>query len=413
MSTLQFEQHIDLWAKHREKITSSILRILSQRPHTIPELAKKLDLSYTATFEWLTRMNQIEVVYEDKAAWIGLRDHRYNIDYESPDIDSIPAYCFYNIHLIHDWYRYAQTRGQKDDLRTFKNLCYGKVVPTFKINPVYWRHPETTKQFRDSYEKRFKAPFKPHIRDAVRTFLQLCLGVRLTKYDSAILGLKVVAPNEGKYRYLKLTKDEFDKAERWLESDECKQLCEQQGIRHSALLCHWAIAISSFGRPSSVLALETRAIENHGFLNRTALHFMLQESKQQKIFPKYVMEEKLVKWAESYWKFRLEDTRQGWRYLFITDLKELPDTRKKYSAIYKALFRHLDKKEPVWHEDSLYCIRHIGIQRWIMVHGFAAIPMLQVMGFPIDKTLFMHYAGLAPQDFLKAASSLNFQQLVT
>jgi DNA-binding IclR family transcriptional regulator len=72
VSTLQDEQQIDPWAKHREKITSSILKILRQRPHTIPELAKKLDLSYTATFEWLTRMNQIEVVYEDKAAWIGL-----------------------------------------------------------------------------------------------------------------------------------------------------------------------------------------------------------------------------------------------------------------------------------------------------------------------------------------------------
>lgn len=168
------------------------------------------------------------------------------------------------------------TRGRKNDLKTFKNVCHGKVVSGFLVHTMDWKHPETTRKFRDAYERQYRKPFKPHIRDAVRTFLQLCLNVKLNKYDSTIFGLKVTQPKEGKYRYLKLTPDEFNRSMIWLESEVCKGLCEQAKIGHTALLAHWSIAISSFGRPSAVLALETRALRNH---KDTMLDFTLRETK--------------------------------------------------------------------------------------------------------------------------------------
>lgn len=113
-----------------------------------------------------------------------------------------------------------------------------------------------------------------------------------------------------------------------------------------------------------------------------------------------------MQWAESYWKFRLE---QNMQYLFVTDLTELPETRKKYNSIYKALFKALGKQESVWYEDSPYCLRHVGIQRWIQVYGFIAVPMLQSIGFPRAKTLFDHYAGITADDFLRAERMLSIQ----
>lgn len=360
----------------------------------------------------------------DKQYWyerIGAK-YEYDLSPEVP-IKQIPEFKFTEIPIIQKWF---ELRGhhpaQRQAIKDFQNICYGYTVPGFTINPGKWQYPQTNELLYRAFKRANPnlATFSPNVVKALRSFLQACLRVQIQpkSYEAKLLGLTVVVKNAGKYRYTKLTKEQFQKAIEFLESSQCKEMCEKVLFTTDRIQAHFAFATEGFGRPSRVLTIESEKIERRLDGDRKILEWRQLETKQDREYPKLLKDQKLYQWAVAWADKRLF---ANYKYLFVDDnnyvvekydSKNLYRERRKYIEIYKEMFRYvglLKEVDSIYNNDTLYSLRHIGVKRWVDRLGFAGIVVIKEMGWEDINTLIKFYAGLESVDVRNFIMAGNYK----
>lgn len=407
---------------HSETL-SDIYNALLQRPYTNQDLTKFTKYGNDTNMNHLNLMLDYEIVEKIPSTfYYRLKSHDYDIQIspETP-MTAIPEYLFRDIPLIKEWHElYGHVPKHNQHINDFKNVCYAKVVQTFSIHPELWKHPYTTELFYRRYKTTFDNPAMPeNTIKAIRAFLSVCHRIQLPSKSAEAkrCGLVLTNANAGKYRYIKLTKEEMLAAVAWLESSNCKELCKQVGLDHEAMLAHFSFSTEGFGRPNRVLTIESGKVKKVSEAGQTILSWLQLETKQGREYPKLMKDQKLISWASKYLDRRLVI---GYKYLFVDDNKYVPEKydtndltkiREKYSAIYKEMYKAIGKtdNDSIYHQDTLYSLRHIGVQRWVDRLGFAAIPVIATMGWEDINTLTKFYAGLDATDVYKFIVEGNYK----
>lgn len=377
-----------------------MLSLLEQRPHTTIELANAIKNSRTLAGRYLDEMAAAEVIERmaSNSYYWQKKGHTYAYDLENAVITSIPAMMFTEIPLIKPWYNYAKGNTKREQyISTFKAICYGEVAEKFTINPSKWQHPVTTDQFYQAYKEQYGREYQEHIQKALRAFLMYCLKVPLIAGDrrQAFFGL-LSSEAPAKYGHIKLTKKELDAAISWLESDQAAQTAKQNGITHDYLKGHFAYALEGFPRPSRCLTIEVDRIMRYRDVdNNLILHWTQPETKQNSTFPKFMQDQRLVKWAIGWLDKRRE---LNYRYLFVDDnnyqieqgdSQKLAPIRSMPASCYKEMFKALGK-DGYFLQDTLYSLRHCGVHLWLERTGYNYDWIVQ-MGWDNANTLRKYY----------------------
>lgn len=390
-----------------------ILKHLDSIPSSMADIMQTVKISRSTAIKYLNYLvdsGEVEKIASEKGSMIyyAIAGKQYKIDLEKGPIERIPKLYFYDIPIIKKWF--TQKINDPDHLRyiaAFLKICYGEVAKEFRINPNLWKHPDSTEKFYLEYKAEHKKELFQYQIDSIRAFYSVCLGIQLTKGESEHLGLAPVQ-EKGKYKTAKLTKEEIEFCTNWIESsEECRELAKIEGIELDRLKAHWAFSLESFGRPSMILVILTKAVEPYQYefqgQKGTLLKWFMYESKQKDQYPKLMIDQRLVGWARAW----LAKRYPHYRYLFLDDneyeikqydTEELRDERERYSRIYKAMFAHLNKEERIFQDDVLYCLRHAGVQLWIERLGIEALPVISMMGWSRLDVLMMYYGSVRPTD---------------
>lgn len=403
----------------KSKVIVKLQKLLSKRPYCIAALAELTGLQRQTITRYIDYLREQGIIKSVEGTF---KPVYYQLaGFKIPDLESLPiasvAECyFYEIPIIKRWYSWAKNNPSRlDDLQTFKRICYGKIVHSFRINPSKWVHPATTEELHIAYLQQYSSDYPPHVVDAIKTFLVQFKKVILPRSELEFLGLKIKAQTSGKHRFLRLTDEEIAKAEVWLESPACIAAIEQYNKGHSTnkitveeVQAHWAFATEGFPRPSRCLTIEVSKVQKHKNGDSICLQWEQLETKQDKLYHKLMLDTKLIEWAIN-WLERRRENR--YKFLFVDnnnyephvyDSNELRAERERYATIYKVMFRALNKTESVWYEDTLYALRHVGVQKWIARCGMSAYALLAQMGWESVDTLIGFYGAMTSGDILKA-----------
>lgn len=400
----------------QEELLKKIVAQLYIKPCKTIELAHHIKYGRDVTqrhLNFLLQNNQIEKI--PLSHFYQLIKHKYEFDFENDPITRIPQIFFREIPIIKKWYQWSIGIPSKiENVNIFQNICYGEVCKTFKINPSKWQHPFTTEKFYIAYKTEYGKEYPEHIIKAVRAFLNVCLKVNLGKnnFEALYLGLAGRKEKSGKYRYLKFTKEDRQKAEQWLETKGV-ELAKESKMDEDRLLAHFAFAFEGFPRPSRIFTTEVSRIEKYPSSSDSGFEFrwMQLETKQDREYPKIMLDPKYVKWAEK-WLEKRRYFRK--KYLFVDDDEYQPkkydsmalsDERKKLADIYKRMFSDIGKTDKIFQNDTLYALRHIGVQLWIERLGYSGLVVISQMGWEDMSTLLKYYAGIRPEDIVSFVHS--------
>ena len=393
-----------------------ILVLLTKRPCTTLELAAAIKSSKTLTLQYLKEMRSMQLIQPVQKSFYWQRvNHVYNFDYNSLDIADIPKVMFREIPIIKPWFTYSVgNRKKMQYVSTFEAMCYGEVADNFKINPMHWKHPETTELFYQKFKEQYGKDYPDHVTKALKAFLGYCLRVSFNTYDKSLefFGLKS-KPAEGKYRYVKLTTEEITQVIRWLDSDRGKDAAAKAGLEYDRLKGHFAYSFEGFPRPSRCLTIETDRVQKfQGSDDNMILHWQQPETKQAKEYSKFMLDNTLVSWAVGW----LEKRRQlNYRYLFQDDndyvirkddTLELAPTREPYTRAYKLLFSDLGKSG-YFMTDTLYSLRHCGVHLWLERSGYN-YDLVAEMGWENVNNLRKFYGGMSSSSILQFILKGNF-----
>lgn len=405
-------QELDLPVGMSQKRLMEIFQILKEQPITTADIAERLELSPDAIMPYLNLLLRLDQIEPIKGSYY-YRLTNYKYDVFPLDAREIFEPLFLELPLIKDWVSLARkNQWQRQLIKDFWRICTGRVVDKFTILPGFWKFPETPTEFLDAYQEQYDSHPPKNITKAIAAFLSLCLKV--TPQQIAILHLNYGNGQDGQYRFIKLSAEELQKAKDWLKTEGVKLVKEP--LQKDELLAHFAFQLETFGRPSRVLTIETDRVEkvvNSEYENPSLAGYHIEltmfETKQNTRFKKMIFDPELYQWAAAYL-----DKRKAlhYRYLFLDDNGYVPmsyDThrlssyREAFAAIYKEMFKALGKTEPYFYTDTLYSLRHCGVQLWFDRLGTNNLSLISDMGWSDERTLRQYYLGINGREIVKLA----------
>lgn len=400
------------------KTCYKIAKLLEKRPCLIGDIRLTLGYDERTITKYLSFLIEIKkakmVRFEDEHTlikWVYFAHpaKKYHYDFENDSLSDIPEFFWYEIPIIKKWYnRVIDNQYQQYHIKVFLDICSGQVVKSFSINPSKWVHEATTEQFYEAYKAEHKRELHQYQVDAIRAFYNHCLKIPLTKATAESLGLDQ-KQIKGKYAEVKLTKEEIQQAERWLETEGI-ELAKQYGLEPERLLAHYGITSEAFPRPSSTFWIETKSIEQHAIeyngQHAVVLHWFHYESKQRKRFPKLMLDAKLIRYTSDWIGRRFQ---YKYKFLFLDDdeftaaqytTETLRKVRQPYIKIYRAMFSAIGHDEAPFSTDPLYACRHFSAQKWIDRLGMEAAFVVAKMGWTDFRTFEKFYGSPRPVDVL-------------
>ena len=131
----------------KDKRNSKVLELLQRGPMTPTQIGQTLGYSRVHVssniLKPLLQSNQVEKIPSSDLY------HIKNAGLEKSDVSqkTLTESIFYNECLtIKKWYDNNSKEHTKTYINRFANICLGKVVKDFKINPDNWNHPDDTKK---------------------------------------------------------------------------------------------------------------------------------------------------------------------------------------------------------------------------------------------------------------------------
>lgn len=402
----------DMPAGMSQKRLMEIFQILKEQPTTTANIAERLELSPDVIMPYmnlLLRLEQIEPI--KRTYYYRLTKWKYSVF--TTDARKIYEPLFQELPLIKDWMSLARNnQWQRQLIKDFYRICTGQVVDHFARLPEHWVFPETPMQFLDLYREQYDSHPPKNITKAISAFLSICLKV--TPQEITILHMHYSDGQDGQYRFIKLSAEELQKAKDWLKTEGIKLV--KEGLQKDELLAHFAFQLETFGRPSRVLTIETDRVEKvtnneyeHPSLAGYHIELTMLETKQNTRFKKMIFDPELYEWAAAWLDKR---KTLHCRYLFIDepgyvpmsyDTHRLSHYRERFATIYKEMFKALGKTEPYFYTDTLYSLRHCGVQLWFDRLGANNLSLISDMGWTDERTLRQYYLGINGREIVKLA----------
>lgn len=414
MTALQIATEPEGQQPEISKLEKEILKLLSHHGRSPAELADELAVSTRTIHNALDRLS-------DKVAKV--QGTHYYLLSRQGYADKCFVYRAHFDQCSEGMKLWTERAGNNPTRRSYINtmyrVCSGKLVPDFVMHPGGWEWPDTFYAFRSAWEKHYHKRAMPDILvKSLRAFAANALGIDLKSEDRRVKLLELKPPKpRGKYRHIRLSLEEIDKAIAWIGGEVGKEAAERVGLTHDALKGHFAFSLEGCIRPSPLLWVKVEQVGLHANKNNAGSHvrFVAYEPKTGDIFNKRVMHPALAEWA---WTWA--DRRRSFNYahLFVDsnyyqpekyESARLAEVRERFGACYRELFEYLGKQEDVYFQDTLYCMRHISAWFWIDRYGIGIIKRLRSMGWRSESTLLSHYVDIddASEDMLDPGNQVK------
>ncbi|NWG37827.1 winged helix-turn-helix transcriptional regulator [Nitrososphaera sp.] len=427
MSALQITTEQDGQQPEIGKFDRSILNLLKQHGRTPAEIAEELNVSKRTVHSALERL-------EDKVAKVPFT-HYYLLAHGAYG-DKCFVYRAHFDQCSEGMKQWSDRAGSNPTRRSYINMmyrvCAGKLVPDFVMHPGGWEWPNTFYAFRSAWDKHYHKRAMPDILvKSLRAFAANALNIDLKSEYKRVESLELKPPKpRGKYRHIRLSLQEIDKAIAWIEGPSGREAAEkyildspvqptpdQIDSAHDELKAHFAFSLEGCIRPSPLLWVKVEQVALYANKNSDGSHvrFVAYEPKTGDIFNKRIIHPILAEWA---WHWKLRRLKFHYAHLFVDsnyyqpekyESARLAEVRERFGACYRELFEYLGKQEDIYFQDTLYCMRHISAWFWIDRYGIAIIPRLRSMGWRSESTLLSHYVDIddASEDMLDPGNQVK------
>lgn len=437
-------------AASKEDLEREIVKLL-QTPMTRAQLAISLNRNASTLWrDYLAPMLEKGLIEKEGDYYKRKGVSRQVI--EQKKLEDLAENEFYQIPYMARFLEAVKRQpNRQTQLATFTSICYGRVVPSWKVNPEGWNEPETTNTFIDAYKAHFGVSELPrHIRMGLRGFLMYGLGLQLEKTAAADRGLSGKKDNAGAHGHVKLLDNEIESAlELTKDDEELNTLfaCWIEGFPRPERGLLIELSSFNFGQrnlefawvdgektpivdPHAVRILKTqhiasqRQIQTFATLLRSAgvqvdsnvevdsfvrfetvakkyTSFRVRESKTDKLWPKFIFNEHCSAIVESWVKHRL---KEGHRYMFYDGKQDVEESQEgvilkdydRKTGLYgklRRLYKDLGKGDPYFHERPAYALRHCGAHVWLRRSNYN-YAIVAAMGWESVDVLMKFYGTL-------------------
>lgn len=304
---------------------------------------------------------------------------------------------------------------------SFRSICIGITVPSFKCHPKDWRVHETTIAFRDEYLKYKDTNRLPrHIRMTLRVFYQLCLNHPLSEMEAAQLGIDGGNDEVGKHADCKFYGNEFE--------DLINHFLKKGDLEMASYV---AFATETFGRPERVFQaniqdfrlvkekkIRTKATWDSDWsyddrlvadrriqveLNPALREKIVIEDVELEIFEGKLYESKTnVTWPKEIRNPLAVSTIKSWLQIRIGKHRIFGNNEESFNLFsrrvnktLKEAYRAIGLSHPYFYIRPSYALRHCGAHLWLVrtAYNYDAVAS---MGWEDINTLRVFYGKYDP-----------------
>lgn len=381
-----------------EAIKAKILELIETKPRAPVELRRMTAYSRMQIWRYCDDLAKDGKIEKQGQLWVKKSATRYEIaqqiTQELTDDD------FGKLPIMKPWVEKldGKSRYERNEYNLFRNICLGRYIDNFKINPENWQFKETTKAFADAYRKaKAKDRVSYDVRQAVREFLGTCLGINLREnpYLNQI-EMDGGKDNMGAHATVMLSDEDIDRACDFFADDlemraliafnmeaipraERGLVIELNDVEFSEEAIEQAILhghSEAVRDPEQLKLLHALALalpdgkikfEN---IKRRICSLKHLETKTGDTWATYIITPRLLQAAEEWVAKR---RKAGMRYTFYDGkqdtnksqegyiLHNLAPKRGYYEKL-RALYKHLGKTDSYMYEFPMYALRHCGAQ---------------------------------------------------
>lgn len=411
--------------KSTAEVKQWIFELVAAAPRTPKQLQS--ETGFSAMHVWRYTKQLLQEGKIEKDGHILKKKGLSNLEVRLERINELNKESFAKIPFIHTLIENMKRPGLKSGhasacYSTFRSICLGKVVSTFKCHPEDWHAHETTITFRNEYFKARNTERLPqHIRRGIRAFYQLCLKYPLSEMEALQLGIDGGKGEIGKYADCRFSStDEFEALiEYYLRSNNLE------------LAAYVAFATETFGRPERVFqasreefrfvkervqrtratwdsdwsfdprliadrrmqmelypALRDRiAIET---LDLEILEGKMHESKTNVTWPKEIRNPLAVSVIKG-WLATFEDRNK----IFGTANESFSQFAGRINSALRVGYRAVGLTHPYFSKRPSYALRHCGAHLWLVRTGYN-YDAVASMGWEDINTLRLFYGKYDP-----------------
>lgn len=386
------------WAgKAVESIEDEILKELTKKPRRTGELAEIGGKDRTAIFRYLQKLKAADKVETDGDYWKVKGTGASAV--EAQRFEELTKEKLWQLPVMQEILKgLKNVKKWKQRKARVEGILVGRALPTFKINPQAWRHPETTIQFIEEYRRYYNlAPGEElphHIRSGLRDMVQIGLNYHISKSEGVKIGAHGKKENIGQNADTKLSDAELEALAEYF-----------RGKGNPELQAYIYFAVETLGRPASVFAaplhyfqLQSQTLKKlsiPGFapiydeqqilmlsliaqgnpnvkLNIetvTVEYFTgkMWESKTEDMWPKQIRGKNAVAVLKQWQAQRIKEGRKSW---FGKEGESDTQWAARINPQLKEAYKAVGLTHEYFYSDPRYALRHAGAHLWLRRTGY-------------------------------------------
>ncbi len=368
----------------KDDIKKWILELIETKPRTPKQIQEATGYSNVTVWEYCKALAADGKIEREGQTWkkAGLSSQAVQVQ----AIEALSDEEIYKLPVMLNFLKAVQRKPSRHEAMVqFVSICMGRTIPTFKINPEAWQHPQTLDAIRTEYAKQTglqRVPF--YLRRSVRAFYLFGRKQPLSKSEAEEFGFDGKKDKIGAYNYVKLQDEEIERALDILTNvregaSQVDKMAAIEALPESELEFAALVAggLEYFPRPERWLCAETsRFVIRYDKKGREILHTRIHEAKTNKTWPKYARNSRIIAILKRWLAIR---QKGGFRHLFYDGNENTRESQlgrvlasygrsKNIFDRLKELYTKLGKtpeKDEYFFMKPFYALRHCGAHLWL------------------------------------------------